>query len=251
MDEAQFQGSSTTSNALAANTLRQHSKIGIPNLFASNFSLCHRLWGRPQQERQRILGVPKTLLPDPFDGVDWFETVAAFQAIAPNLYVFDLEKCCEQLHFWTAGIKRLLGELLLIAARFAAAARKPVTLETIERAYKSPDYTANREDIGLLYQQAKTGVPASKSRKDLWSPFSPLEGESEQLADAAKAADEGAVAQAYMRSALTPEEKRRYEEILKARAKKGGAKATVTPIRSGLSKAEALRAADEQFRNDE
>jgi hypothetical protein len=191
------------------------------------------------------------LLPDPHDGNDWLETVVAFQSVAPNLYKFDAETCAEQIHFWTAGAKRRLGQLLLIAAGLACVAKKPVVLKTIEKAYKSPAYTANREDIGFLYQQATSGCPAKKTRKDLYSPFPLSESESQQLASSAQAADESAVTQDYLGSTMTPEEKRRLGEIQKARAENAGTKATVTPIRLSLSKMEALKAGDEQFRNEE
>lgn len=167
MDETQFNSMSSNANAQVAGTLIRLGELGVPNIFFSNYSLAHKLLRRPQQDQRRIFGRTWLLLPDSDESDDWSKTVAAARQIMPELLRFDPDAVREHLHFWTAGIRRLLGEIIALAILHAVGRDEVVTERTLEKAVNSTEYAANRTAIELMYQQYKTNQQASKSRSDL------------------------------------------------------------------------------------
>jgi hypothetical protein len=249
-DETQFKTYSTDATALITKTLMCLVQTGIPNLYASNYSLGHRLSRRGQEDRDRLQSDPRILLPDTPDEEDWLWTLIEFQKLAPRLYQFDSQKLSEQLHYWTAGLKRKLGRLLVLSAEAARKSKRPVTEDLIEKAYKSTAYSMSREEVIILHKQAKTNQQGERRRPDLWCPYELPESVRDQQAAAARAVEQKKIVQGYMKSAMSPDERARHEELKRARKASGGKKATVTPIRSDKTKAQILKDADREFLDD-
>ena len=165
MDETQFNSMSSNANARVVGTLIRFGEFGIPNVFFCNYSLGHELLRRPQQDQHRILGRVWLILPDGEESEDWAKTVLAAQKLVPGMIKVDLLDIREQLHFWTAGIPRLLGELICLAVVYASERGARVTELILEKAFKSLEYAGNRSDIELMYQQFRTNKQASRSRQ--------------------------------------------------------------------------------------
>ena len=246
MDETQFNSMSSNANAQVAGTLIRFGEFGIPNVFFCNYSLGHKLLRRPQQDQHRILGRVWLILPDGEESNDWAKTVSAAQHLMPGMIEIDLLDIREQLHFWTAGIPRLLGELICLAIVDAADRGARVTEVTLERAFKSLEYAGNRSDIELMYQQFKTNKQASRSRPDLWCPWPLEDSQLARLGSAAAKQAEREFLSKAAESMLTPEEKAISEghDTTASRKRK---KASVTQIRDGRSRKSRLKDAAKEF----
>lgn len=249
-DETQFQTYSTDATAQITKTLMCNVRMGMPNSYVSNYSLGHRLSRRGQEDRDRLQSDPQVLLPDTPDQEDWLWTLTAYQGLAPQLYQFDPKRLSEQLHFWTAGLKRLLGRLLVLSAEAAMKSKTPVTERLLEKAYKSTAYSMSRNDVIVLHKQAKTNKQGERSRPDLWCPYELPESVRDQQTAAARAVEQKKIVQGYMTSAMSPDERARHEELKRARKASGNKKAPVTSIRSDKTKAQILKDADREFLDD-
>ena len=129
----------------------------------------HRLRSRRQEDRQRLLSRSIVLLPDAPDSPDWILVLGELQKIVPNIYEFNFKE--KAVDFWnlTAGLKRLLIGLLLIAYRVARRdGRSSVIWADIDKAYLSSDYSADRIDVD---QMILNGISGSGLPKDLTCPF--------------------------------------------------------------------------------
>lgn len=248
MDETQFQSFSARANSAITSVLISTCGLGIPNVFYMNFSLAHSLWKRPQQDRQRLLSRHFTLLPDPVDSEDWRAFLTAVRNVAPTVFDIDVDRDAESLHFRTAGLKRLVIELLLLAVE--ACWRKGTTVDAtaIETAFKSPQYGANREDVQILFEQFKTNKRAKRSRPDLWSPYPVEHTRFAELAKTAIKMEEDERLRKLIEDATTPEEKHVLKTIRKgAASNKRAPHGVVTSIRRG-STLKSLKDADDEFR---
>ncbi len=169
-DELQFLTRSATANARIAEILGMLADVGTPVFYGANYSLCHRIDKRSHEERQRFLSNPIIILPDLAGSDDWLTTVDGFVALAPDVFDIDTASCAEQLHAFTAGLKRLLGRLLLYTVESKSLSKIRITMSDIEKTYQSSRFSADRKDVVLIRQQDARGAPA-KGRKDLWCPF--------------------------------------------------------------------------------
>lgn len=246
-DEFQFVTRSERANALATSMLLHLALIGPPLIYVANFSLGHRLLSRPHEDVQRLLERRIVLLPDTARSVDWLNTVVAYKDIAPEVFVFNPEEIAETIHGWTAGLKRLLGRILIIAYRRARATGKCVGLPEIEWAYHSESYSVDRKDVDLIDQQYVTNKMA---RKDLWCPFElskPLRVKEEE--DAARQRRQTMSAR-LVTSALTQQERETYEQLQKAAEKStpsSKGRAVSMPNRVSMT-SEDLRRGEEIYR---
>jgi GTPase SAR1 family protein len=249
-DETQFQTFSTDATAQITKTLICQVRMGIPNVYVSNYSLGHRLAGRGQEDHDRLQDDPKVLVPDTSGHADWLWTIEEYRNIAPGIFQFDGERIADELHFWTAGLKRRLGRLLVLAAEGAIRTKKPVAKESLERAFRSTAYSMARKEVIILHKQAKTNRQGSKSRSDLWCPYDLDEDVLEEQAVAARALDEKKIAERYINSALTPEERKQAKAA--QRTTKAGGKKPARGKRAGRgkSKAQALKEADREFHKE-
>ena len=248
-DEFQFATRSESANTLVTSMLLHLSSIGIPMIYAANYSLGHRLSRRPQEDRQRLLSRPLILLPDTAESEDWNKTLKAYKEIAPDNFKFDIDKDARTIHGWTGALKRLLGILLIDAYRRSRNSGGYVTIAEIESAYKSYNYSANRMDINLMNQQLVTGKCA---RQDLWCPFElpkSVNAIRKKEAENLRLFNTG---QEMVKSAMLPEERRAYDELQRAAsASIGSGKAKILRIKpkAGLS-VDDLRRGEAIFQED-
>ena len=169
LDELQFLTLSEKANTNITDAMMTFSCIGPPSIVICNYSLVHRLRSRGQEDRQRLLSRSIVLLPDAPNSPDWKLVLGELQKIVPNIYEFNFKE--KAVDFWnlTAGLKRLLIGLLLIAYRVARRdGRSSVIWADIDKAYLSSDYSADRIDVDLMILN---GIFGSGLPKDLTCPF--------------------------------------------------------------------------------
>jgi hypothetical protein len=216
--------------------------------------MCHRLLRRPHEDRQRLLKRRIVLSPEAAQSADWLAIVKAFCAIAPEIFSFNAELLAPILHKWTAGINRLLGNLLVIAYRHArqnVAKSKSVRVEyaDLEWAYKSVEFGEDRQDVILLNNYSCSGSRAGM-RKDLVCPFELPKTEIAQAKESANAQRIDAIQQVHLRSAMTKDEKETYDRLQKeAQKSTPEAKGNLSKHRgSGPTTIESLLRGEEVFR---
>lgn len=164
IDELQFLTQSEQANVLVCQVLLAATYVGVPMVFISNYSLCHRLLGRPPEATQRLLTRPLILVPDLPDSDDWRNLLAEYQKAVPNLFTFSLVDRANDLWNYCAGIKRNLAELLVKSYGMARRAGSvTVGWEDVERTYRSVEYFASRRDVEALISYGLTGACPSRN----------------------------------------------------------------------------------------
>jgi hypothetical protein len=175
-DEFQFNTLTTSASAQITKMLLALNSLGIPFVYAANFSMLHTLSKRNQQERQRLTADITEFFPDQPDSEDWRGTLALLKEVAPETFVFDPSNDAIAMHGLCAGMKRAMAKLLVIA--YSSIHHKGfVGIEELTRAYKSGDYASDRQDL-LALQQMTTEV--RRKRKDLWNPLTSVDDMAEQ-----------------------------------------------------------------------
>jgi len=225
IDESQFLTSSTTANAQIAELFRTFSHIGLPLIFSANYSLGHRLYRRPQEDRQRFLSNPWFLLPDTPNSDDWVDTVKGYKAVYPGGFGFIPEEDATLLHGWSAGNKRILKQLLVLSYRRSRGEGKSVSLSQIKSAFMSTEFSASRKDVNDMNELFITGRAASK---DLECPFELPKSRIQALQEALKKERRANVSQSFIESTMSKGEQEIVEQMTKAVAEKP--KADVSPI---------------------
>jgi len=170
IDELQFLTQSEKANTRLMQVLMSLCYLGIPLVYAANFSMLHKLIRRNQEDRQRLLANVWGLFPEPPNSPDWVRMLEWHKSIAPDVFLFDAEGDAQALHQLTAGINRAENELLAVAFRRALESGRAVGLRELEAAYKSRDYAVYRKDIELLSKLPFSTV-LQKRHKDLWCPI--------------------------------------------------------------------------------
>jgi hypothetical protein len=151
VDELQFVTQSPKASTLIARVLLGFTYLRLPILMLGNYSLGHRLEARTYDEKQRLLGRPMVLLPDPPDSADWLAILREYQRTLPEVFNFDLVKRAMELWQFSAGVKRELVKLLTLAYEAARENQhQEVSWSDIETAYKSTQYSSARHDIEAL-----------------------------------------------------------------------------------------------------
>lgn len=229
-DEFQFATGSEQANARVTQMLLSLGYIGIPFAYAANFSLVRRLQRRPEEEQQRLLSHPVVLLPDPWSSDDWQKTLQAQREVAPDILSFDPIADARSLHAYSAGRKRAMAKLIVLAFRARQSPDSKIDLEAIRRAYHSTEFAGDREEAEILATQAIQNRANSK-RKDLWCPIPLPADAAAAFLDSLVQARGEQVAEAELKAALTGAERRKVAEIegsLKTRKRAPG---EVVPLR--------------------
>lgn len=224
VDEFQFATQSSSANTLVTQMLFSASHIGLPFVFAANFSLAHKLLRRPQEDRQRLLSNPKVLWPDPPESDDRIKTLELYRAINPEVLTFDAVNDSHALYLYSAGIKRLERILIVEGYRIArgrSGRNAKVGLKEIEEAYHSGRFTSNRRDVEDIARQFIQNAKKS-GRDDIWCPFDlPKPTQSNRSTPFAEKRAER-VAEAAIQASLTRSEREAYEALSKPEKKKEG-----------------------------
>jgi energy-coupling factor transporter ATP-binding protein EcfA2 len=215
-DEFQFVTLSSSANTLATSMLLSICFIGLPSVYAANFSLVGRLLKRNHEDKQRLLNSPIVLLPDFPESEDWVKTLNSLKAVAPDVFTFDAEKYRYQIYDYTAGIKRVLVELLVLSYAIARKQNKTVNIEHIQDAYRSSEFSAHRCDVEIIIRQNVTG---KKERDDLWCPIEIPEEAKLRFTKLAAQARKRALAEEALRSSMNESERKALEQIEKSNKK--------------------------------
>ena len=170
IDEFQFLTQSDKANTKLTQVLMSVCYLGIPVVYAANFSMLHKLIRRNQEDRQRLLGNVWGLFPESPNSRDWVSMLEWHKSIAPDVFTFDAVADADAIHQLTGGLNRAENKLLGVAFRRALESGRTVGLPELEAAYKSRDYAAYRADIELLSKLPFSTV-LQKANKDLWCPF--------------------------------------------------------------------------------
>jgi hypothetical protein len=224
VDEFQFATQSSDANTLVTQMLFSASHIGLPFVYATNFSLVHKLLRRPQEDRQRLLSNPKVLWPDPPESDDRIKTLELYRAINPDVLRFDAVNDSHAIYLYSAGIKRL--ERLLIVEGYRIARRRcgrnaKVGLKEIEEAYHSVSFTSNRRDVEDIARQSIQNSKIS-GRDDIWCPFDlPKPTQTNRSTPFAEKRAKR-VAEAAIQDSLTKSEREAYEALSNSEKKKEG-----------------------------
>lgn len=229
-DEFQFATGSGQANTRVSQMLLSLAYLGLPFIFAANFSLCYRLLKRPKEERDRLLSKVIVLLPDHPESDDWLDTLRALQAVAPEILVFEVEKDAADLHRWSAGLKRALVELIMIAFRDVHPRGGKIDRSALKRAYESMDFAQHRNDVEILATQAIQNRPGTKS-KDLWCPFPLPKETAESFTELAKGQRDQKFAEAELEASMNAEERKALQAFEKTQKKGEKTGGTVTPIK--------------------
>ncbi len=170
IDEFQFLTQSDKANTKLVQVLMSVCYLGIPVVYAANFSMLHKLIRRNQEDRQRLLGNVWGLFPESPTSGDWVAMLEWHKSIAPQVFEFDAVADAQAIHQLTGGINRAENKLLAVAFRRALEHDRAVGLPELETAYKSRDYAVYRTDIELLSKLPFSTV-LQKANKDLWCPI--------------------------------------------------------------------------------
>lgn len=208
LDEFQFLTQSATANTKLAQVLMTVSCLNAPFGYAANFSLCHRLLKRPQEERDRLLGDIVVLMPE-MPGSDGFNgLLREYQVVLGEVLGFNLESESNALHSRTVGIKRKLRQLLTLSyVEMRRSGKKSITMDHVSAAYKSNGFSVMREDVTTILEQAYSGKMLP-GRADFWCPFGVEHNQIKSVLDSAKKAKSEAVVRSLVTSALTVSERR-------------------------------------------
>jgi AAA domain len=212
VDEFQFLAISQSANVLIAKLLLGLSYIGLPFVYAANFSLMQKLIKRPEEEKQRILGDVILMEPDHYSSDCWKNTIARVTDIAPEIFQLDIESSAKKLFEMTVGRKRALVELLIESIRVAVENNTVVTQSVIDHAFKSSRYSMYRGDVEVIAKQNVIGKP-TKGRLDLWCPEQIKPFVSHPSIKEATENRAQQVAQQELRSAMSPRERKLIKDI--------------------------------------
>lgn len=175
LDELQFFTQSTSASTKTVQLIMALASLGAPLIYVANYSLCHKLTKRPNEETDRLLSNPIILEPPAADSAYWIEVVTEYQAVSPAHFRLDPRANAQELHRLTAGLFRKLRLLLLAAYRLAVdRGISFVTMEEVRLAYRSSHYSVHRKDVEDLASLAVSDLLAER-RQDLVCPFISLE----------------------------------------------------------------------------
>jgi len=162
VDEMQFFTQSASANTLLTKRLLELSYLGSPVIYAANYSLVRRLLKRNEEDIQRLLSEHINLpTPDP-RSEDWFNYLLAIQSLMCDTLRIDLDKCSDVIYGFSAGLKRLVIQLVSIAYENVwNQGRRQVSIEDIENAYASNSFAANRLQVEALLDMR----PSKRSMK--------------------------------------------------------------------------------------
>lgn len=231
-DEFQFATGSSSANARVTQMLYCLAYIGIPFVYVANFSLLRRLQKRPEEDQQRLLSDPIVLLPEACGSEDWVMTLRSQQSVAPDVLLFDPVNDAKNLHTFTAGRKRAMVRLAMIAFRTEHRRGGVVDFDALRRAYHSEQFARYREESEILASQLIRNAP-DKIRNDLWCPIPLPKGAEEKFLDTTLLARRDQVAEFELRSALTGKERRSAEEIERTITKRGAKAGSVFQLDKG------------------
>lgn len=217
-DEYQFVTQSEGANAKLVRMLLALIYLGVPATNILNFSACHKLERRPQEERDRILARIIHVAPDAPDSADWKLLMAAYDRVLEEILGFRVVDRSEEVWQLTAASKRTIRRLFALGYRLTReAGRTRIELRDLERAFRTLEFAALRSDVEATIEMLARGAPIN-GRKDLWCPFGGNDWYRPAPETAPEQAIEAKIAAAYMEESLSPEQRRELAQLRQAEA---------------------------------
>lgn len=174
VDEMQSFTTGSNAHALTSQFITTCSLLGVPVIFVANYSLGHKLFNRPHEEKDRQLARPLFLSPPSADDPVWPAVIGELLSISPDTFKLNPSQHADEIHRYTGGLYRALRELLVLAYREVRDQKRfEVTIEDIQQAYRSRSYSARRIDLEALASLSVSPL-MEKSRPDLVCPFQEL-----------------------------------------------------------------------------
>lgn len=242
IDEFQWIAASSSANARAAGVLLKLQGIGPLLLFCANFSLGHKLKGRPPEDRDRLLSCPIIMRPFGPDCPDLTAYLKALREVAPDILIFDPVGDQDSIYLFTFGIRRKIVDLLVAAYKISCrqSGSGKVGVSELRDAYRSELYAIHREDVEVLFRQH---VSRNMERDDLWCPFGSMAQGNSNVTKATEiiTAFEKRVEDDYLRESLTPTEAHALD-VLRPQAPSNPRPAKVLHFRKGKATKEDLLA---------
>jgi hypothetical protein len=171
LEELQFLTGSQGANTKVVQALMTMSYLQTPLIYAANYSLCHRLLKRPQEERDRLLADLTILLPEMPGSEGLLALLSAYQVVMQDILSFELKDEVVEIYNMTAGIKRKIKQLIVAGyEQFRISKDEKMTMSNLREGYRSRNYSAMRKDVTAILEQAMARKMA-RGRHDLWCPF--------------------------------------------------------------------------------
>lgn len=168
-DEMQKLTGSLNANTKVTQLIYMLADLGLPLVYIANFSLCHKLQRRPQEDRRRLFSDVIVMRPEAAGSKDWEATVLGHLTVLEEAIDLDARRDAELLHDLTQGINYIAIKLLRLACERALEAGRAATAGDLEWvAHHSERFHSERVDLQRLRRQALTGQQLSE---DLWCPF--------------------------------------------------------------------------------
>ncbi len=223
LDELQFLTQSASANTAVTKFLYQLCYLGMPFVFAANYSLCRLLQRRPEQDRQRLLSSPIVLTPSAPDSPDWANYLQAVQRLLGSSLQIDLHEERHTLHHLTAGLKRLVVHLLKLAYDLAwRDGNHHVGLLHIRQAYDCTQYAVNRQQAEVMLS------PHSRRSAEYECPFPLPKVPADELIQAKNRAHTKKIMENIQRDALLQSEKKALGITAPSKAPKQPKRARLT-----------------------
>jgi hypothetical protein len=236
VDEMQFMSQSATANARVTQFLLAMTYLKVPLIYCANYSLCHKLFKRNQEDQDRLLRAPMVLSPLSLDALGLGKLLQAYDVVMGE--VLNGQSLCEFMDEYasmTLGIKRKVQQLTLGGyAIMRAQGDETLTKNHFRDAYAKLMSASFVRDVNDLKQQSVEGRQV-RGRPDLWCPF----GDEFNRLDLAPEKDfrsaEAQVSKALMRDSLTRSERAILDGLNDSENRK-----TVS-ARSSLKKADVVQ----------
>jgi hypothetical protein len=217
VDEMQFLTQDVTANATPTKFLLMMSYLGVPLVYAANYSLCHKLLKRNQEDRDRLLSDIVVMRP----------LELTTEGLAPLLRIYSriLGDCvkgslCDFIPMYAAmtlGIRRKICDLTVAAFKeMRRCDESKLTAKHLKSAYERGLSQPFRDDVQCLLQMNSACKPIA-GRSDLWCPFGLEYNHFPLLPSLGESSFAKTVAEKMIRDSLTASEKNLVQGIEHAR----------------------------------
>jgi DNA replication protein DnaC len=251
IDELQFYSMGQEASAAVTKAIFEFSKIGIPLVYVSNYSLCNKFFSRPDHDQHRLLSDPLILLPDDRNGRDWKNYVDECARVSGGILRLDKAEDVLRFYNYCFGLRRLAVDLIAIAYALMRGEKASfIGIDHIYRAYTSAQFGSSRQMVDLI---VKPDIENKKARADLWCPSTIPLSKSQQFSETCRQIRQERMADEMLMTSLSKSEKRGLNEIKEAVVAKpaysgvpqvvdkGSSRSTLSEL---ISRAEAKRKKD-------
>lgn len=211
VDEMQFVTLDSSANVLLTKYLLMLRNLNIPLIFAANYSACHKLMMRNQEDRDRLLADPIVVRPLELNDSGLGAFLRVYDKILGPCVDGSLCQFLPDYAAMTLGIKRKIQDLTVAAYRLMRSNNETTLMSKhLKSAYEQGVSSSFRKDIDSLVQI--NGLTKSKAAiKDLWCPFGLEYNRYSIIPNALESATEAKITPVILRQSLTGAERKLVE----------------------------------------